>query len=124
MANEMSISLQLRVANGYFADAISKSFTDDFPILGKGGGVQIIGTSEEALAFGDVLYEGWLYIENLDPTNSIDWGPDSSGMVPVGRIDPGEGVLFRAKPGVTIMAKARTAECRVVVTCFDTATST
>jgi len=124
MTDEMSIRLQLNVSNGEFVDSLAESFTADFPIIGKGGGIQIIGTAEEAISFGDILYEGWTLLKNLDDTNIIDYGPDSTGMVACLRLDPGEAAMFRLKPGVTIKAKARTAACRLLVACFDTATST
>jgi len=126
MANEISIGIQVDISNGYFATTINKSFLDDFPILGEGGGVQIIGTTPENLDFGDLVYEGWLFMQNLDEDNIIDYGPDDGGgtMVSCGRLDPGECCLWRMKPGITIKACARTAASRLRVRCFDTATST
>lgn len=124
MADEIAIYLRLSVVQGFFADAIEKQLTDDFPILDLGGGIQIIGTTEEALVFGDVTYEGWLYLENLDPTNTIDWGPDSSGMVASFVLPPGMASMVLCKPGVTFKARARNAECRMFIKCYGTGTST
>jgi len=126
MANEISIGIQVTIQEGFFQESINKSFRDDFPIIGLGGGIQIIGTTPENLDFGDVTYHGWLYLENLDENNIIDYGPDDGGgtMVSVARLDPGECCLWRMKPNITVKACARTAASRLLVKCFETATST
>ncbi len=125
MADEISIGLRFSVTQGYFKRTIDTDFNDDFPITGVGGGIQKIGTTPEALVFGDVTYEGWLYLENLDSDNTIDWGPSSGATwLACGKIPPGMAVLIYVKPGVTFKAAARSAESRLYVQCFDTCTGT
>lgn len=125
MANEMAILVRLDVTQGFFTDSINKSFTDNFPIIGLGGGIQVIGTTEEVIDFDDITYEGWLYLENLDPSNVIEYGPESGGvMVPFGKILPGKGTLLMLKPGTVVRARAWNAASRLLVKLYDTATST
>jgi len=125
MADEFGISIRLNVTKGYFSDSISKSFNDDMNIAGLGGGIQLIGTTPEALVFGDVAYEGYLYLENLDTTNIVDWGPyEGSTWLAQFKIDPGKGVVLTLKPGATLKAAFRTAEGRLLVKCYDSTTGT
>ena len=117
MADEISINLGVRIVKDEYSATVDERFTDDF-VIGEGGGVQEIGTTEEALVFGDVAVEGWLYLKNVDATNLIDFGPDDSGMVIIGRLYPGEACLLRLLPGVTVKAKANAAAADLHVRCF------
>jgi len=125
MADEFSITHRIYVSKGYFSETRETTFNDDMNIIGEGGGIQLIGTTAEDLDFGDVAYEGWLYMENLDTANIIDWGPVEGGTWASGfKIDPGTGVLVKLKPGTTIRAAARTSESRLLVKCYDSTTGT
>ncbi len=49
-----------------------------------------VGTSDEAIDFGDIVTEGVCVLWNLDDTNYVEFGPESGGsIVPVGRLLPG-----------------------------------
>jgi hypothetical protein len=114
MANEIKLRLSFRVENGNFKDNWQGGqidITQNNP--GRGGYVQVIGTSEETIVFGDVTTEGILFMVNLDNTNFIEWGPDSTGMVRCGKIMPGKPAWFRVFPGVVLKAKADTASCKL-----------
>ena len=125
MADEISISLNFSVTQGYFSRTLKSQFNDDFPITGVGGGIQKIGTTPEEIDFGDVTYEGWLHLENLDADNTIDWGPSSGATwLACHKLTPGMAILVYVKPGVTFKAAARNAESRLYVNCFDTCTGT
>lgn len=125
MADEFGITLRLTVTKGYFSDSINASFNDDMNIIGLSEGVQLIGTAPESISFGDVAYEGWLYLENVDPTaaNIIDYGPYSGGTwLSSFRLNPGEGALVKLKPGAVLYAAARVSEARLLVKCYDSST--
>ena len=64
--------------------------------------------------FGDISTEGFIFIQNHDATNYVEFGPESGGaMVAIGRVKPGETAVMRLKPGVTMRAQANTASCNV-----------
>jgi hypothetical protein len=119
MADEIQLAMAINISKDFYVCNINKSWTLDLNTAGEGGGIQIIGTSEEAVDFGDVATLGYLYLVNLDATNFITFGPDSGGMVEMGKLLPGEAALVRLKPGITVMAKADTANCNVLVRCWD-----
>lgn len=73
---------------------------------------QSIGTSTEALTFTDIDNVGYLYIQNIDPTNFVQ----ISAATPVSDVNalvtllPGEFALIPTRLE-TIYAKADTAAC-------------
>lgn len=112
MADEITLTVQLRVSKGNF-DPGTVRFSNlqfDQTAIGKAGGVQEIGTSEENLNSGDLTNVGWLLMKNLDDTNYVQWGQDnSSTMQTVGRMEAGEVALLRVEPGIGVRLKANTA---------------
>lgn len=124
VADELSLNIRMSAALGVYALApVGKQQTIDWGTIGQGGGIQIIGTSEETVSFGDIVYPGFVYLENLDDTNYIEFGPDSTGMVTLGRLLPGEQCVLRLAPtGVTLIAQANTASCKMRVVCLEAGT--
>lgn len=60
--------------------------------------------------------EGWVRIQNEDPINFVEWGPDVVAVFhPIGKLKPGEFALFRLSPGKTLHLKANSADCIVSV---------
>lgn len=121
MSHEIKLRLSYLVDNGFFHDSFQGGQINiDQANPGRGGkGGQVIGTSEETVDFGDVTVEGLLFMRNLDPTNFITWGPDSTGMVAIGKIKPGEIALFRVNPATVLKAKADTASCKLDVRLYE-----
>ncbi len=121
MANEIQVDLSVSVTNGNLDFAQADTFEAD-QTTAKGGnpGTVTIGTSEEAISFGDITSLGIVIIKNLDETNYITWGPESGGtMVVVGKLKPGESAVLRLNPGITLRAQANTASCNVRIFAFD-----
>lgn len=115
MANEISASARLRVANGnlkFEYDTGTQTFTQA-AVGGPTPGYVTIGTTEESIAFGELGTLGWCLIKNLDATNYVQWGPATT--VYVGRLEAGEFALLRLEPGTTLYLKANTAACKVLV---------
>lgn len=55
---------------------------------------------------------GWVYMRNMDPTNTIKFGPTSGGaIVDLGEMLPGEEAWFRLVPGVVLRAISLTSAC-------------
>jgi len=68
----------------------------------------------------DIATLGWCLLHNLDPTNYVQWGPKSAGvMVPVGRLAAGKRHVLKLEPGITIRWRANTGDCRVRVRIFN-----
>lgn len=121
MANEIKATASLQCTNGSVVvlpqvGASQMSLTQT--TLGGGGpGFLSIGTSEEDITLTDITNCGWVWIENLDTTNFVKYGPKSAGaMIEFGRLMPSTRHLFQLAPtGVTIRAVADTAACKVHV---------
>jgi hypothetical protein len=119
MANEITVTSGIRVTNGNssFAQAAKTKSFDQAAIGGPTPGAISVGTSEESTAFPELTTEGWLYMQNNDATNYVQWG-FSTGVYG-GRLKAGESALFRMEPGLTLYLKANTAACNVLVAGFE-----
>lgn len=73
MANELTFSATLRVANGSFGltKQISNLRNDQTTQGGGGPGTQIVTTSESSVAMAGY---GYVWLQNLDPTNYVQVG--------------------------------------------------
>jgi hypothetical protein len=113
MANEISVGLSLTVnkngASATVTEALSETMTGDNFI----NNVQAVGTSNEALVFGDVSAGGWVVCKNLDPTNYVEIFLDASNAQCVAKLLPGEACKF--KPNAAVYARANTGACNVQV---------
>jgi hypothetical protein len=115
MANEITVTAGLRVENGnlsFSRNFGSKAF-DQTAAGGPTPGYQQIGTAEESIAFSELGTVGFVFIENLDDTNFVEWG-FSTGVYG-GRLKAGEPAVFRLNPSTTLYLKADTASCKVNV---------
>jgi hypothetical protein len=57
---------------------------------------------------------------NTDPTNYVEWGPNSAGIVVQGRLNPNEPpAVFRLSPGCSLHMKAHTGNCTVILCVYD-----
>lgn len=121
MANEITISLATQVVNGFFRDMFQPGTIQvDQAAIGKGGYVQTIGTTEEAVSFGDVTTNGYMILRNLDTDNYVTYGPESAGaMVVFGKLKAGEIAILRVAPTVVMRAKADTAPVQLDVRIFE-----
>ncbi len=124
MANEIAISLNATVTNGYLKHSIQPgSLSFDQAAIGAHAPVVSVTTSEMNLATGDISTLGWLFMRNLDDTNYVTWGVSTStgaSMSPaVGRMETGEIAALRLNPGATIRMLANTAACKVQVWLFE-----
>lgn len=119
MANEIELTIGLKVENGNFSfnKAAAVYLIDQSAVGGGNPGVVDIGTTEETVSFGDIASKGVLLLHNLDSTNYVEYGTVTSGTGQ--KIKPGEVHFTRLKPAETLYMKADTAECRVLVLCFE-----
>jgi hypothetical protein len=129
MSNEITVSVSAQLSN--------LGLTDIF----QPGNIQVTQTNQElfrrviALTAGSdtsltalisgITTLGIAYLYNLDPTNYIQWGPDSGGaLVPVGRLlprstsTPDIPAVLRLEPGITLRAKAHTGNCNLLLAVY------
>lgn len=121
MANEISLSLQLKVQNpagssaGYTQNIVQqKQFTQN--LLAANAEVVTVPTTAggTAYTFTNLTTYGFLYLQNLDAANYVEYGPDNAGaLVPFGKIGPGEVAFLRLMPGITFRMMANTAAVQI-----------
>lgn len=121
MAGTIRPTFSATIINGSFRDSIIESGVVVAQAeIGKGGSIQIIGTSEEVIVFGDVATNGYLYLHNTDPTNYVTYGPENGGvMVVMGKLKFGEFAWLRVAPTVIMRAKADTADVKLDVRLYE-----
>ena len=119
MANEITVTTGISVLNGNssFHQQTKTKAIDQAAIGGPSPGAISVGTAEESTAFPELTTEGWLFMQNNDATNYVQWG-FSTGVYG-GRLKAGESALFRMEPGLTLYLKANTAACNVLVYGFE-----
>lgn len=117
MANEITINLDFRLKkSGLKKEVQERNLQFDQTGVGAFDTVLEIGTTAETITLTDITTEGWAFFKNLDATNFVTWGPDSTGLVPFGRLKPGEVAgPMRVAPGTVISMQADTADCHVRV---------
>lgn len=121
MANEISFTSELSVANGALnaSQSVSSQATQATP--GVLQIVQNIGTSVEAISFTGLTAARWVLFENLGPTNYVDIGPDSGGsLIGMIRLKVNECCVLPLKPSTTIKAQANTAAIDLAITALET----
>ncbi len=118
MADEISITIQVVIANGDYKRTFAPG-TDKITQTGFGasGGIYSISTSEENPVFTDITTEGWIVLHNHDSTNFVKWGASATTptLATIGRLEAGESACFRVEPGVTLRMQADTAACDVEI---------
>ena len=95
MANEISLTFELRFAKGSSRDGIAfgpATFT--FTGILHSHKQQIVGTAAEALDLGDITAGGLLAIINRYATNYVQIR-GAIGQTPLVRLRAGEGAVFR-----------------------------
>lgn len=113
MANEITVVAGLSVTNGYLKHSSPTTTRQFTQTTARGGAVcQDIGTSEETVAFGDVV-PGYILATNLDTTNFVSLRFVSSGANAIKLVANGGMALFHLGAGVTLYAIADTAACKV-----------
>jgi len=103
MANEISVSISAKIANGKYVDRFQPgSLTFDQATLGGDSPVVYVSTAWETLSFGDVTTKGWVVGRNLDSNNHVIIGPTTSSTETTGypflKIEAGEPFAFRLDP--------------------------
>jgi hypothetical protein len=119
MANEITLNVSMRVLNGAMLEQIQPGTIsiDQAAVGGPSPGYVTIGTSEESVTLSELSTLGYCFIQNLGPTNYVEWG--FATTVYGGRLKAGEIAVFRFNPGAALFMKANTAACKVIVKAFE-----
>lgn len=116
MSNEIRIGYSWQIANGNYQDQLAGNLSLTQTTQGAAAGVMAVPTTAggTVLPLGSVSTPGWIYMQNLDGTNYVQFGPTSGGAIVVcGKMKAGEIAIFRADSGVTLRLIANTATCNV-----------
>ena len=120
MANEVTLNVSWRVAKSNYNSGSLRFPTtqmDQTTAGGGGPGYQSIGTTYEAIAFGDIA-PGLVAAYNLDATNYVELGiVQAATFYPLIKLFPGGDypTIFHLAAGVTLYAKANTASCNISI---------
>jgi len=121
MTNEFTMDFALNLTNGNLVEQLDISnYQDDQAAAGIQKMLADISTSDETVDTGDLSAPRWCFARNLDDTNYVSLGPDSTGIVELIRLQPDDWCLFPLAPGVALHAQANTAACKVLFVLFET----
>ncbi len=112
MADELKVTLSTVLTNGNFKDT-NQPGTISIDQDTQGFQSQIVTVTSSAtvtLGVSTLTTLGRAFLRNLDATNFISWGPQSStgGIVKAARIYPGDVQWVSLNPGTTYLALAST----------------
>lgn len=121
MAGTITLNVSLQISNGNYRRTVapgSKSITQD--AIGEHATIISVGSgAEEDFATGDISTLGYVYFENLDSTNYVEFGPKSGTMVPLIRLEAGDSAVMRLKPGITLRGQANTAAVKLLMVLLE-----
>lgn len=123
MANEISIKASLDVVKGYLSHNRQVSFKADIATAkpNVAAGSQAIGTSPEAITYGDVTSTtgAVAWFRNLDDTNYVEIGAFVNPIFyPIIRLLPGEAYPIRIGSSL-LYGQAHTAAVNLEKNIFD-----
>lgn len=128
MSNELTITVSTSLANP--STATSGGLRDNFTsgsikanqtTAGMFTAVVATSTSEAAFPSSGLGTNGYMYLQNLDSTNDIDWGPSSGGsMVAAGTLKAGgPGQLIYCKSTSTFRHKASAGTPKLLIRIYE-----
>lgn len=118
MADELTARFQMSYTNGDDSFSLSAINQEkDVAAAARVQGVQTIGTSEEAIALGDVATDGGaFYARNLDDTNYVEIGLTGSYVI---KLLPGEFCFLSGVSDKDLYARANTAAVQIAYALFS-----
>lgn len=119
MANEISVSVSLSASKGGATLSLQGTKTLDMAGEDMIQCTQIVTTSAEALAFGDITgVPAYLGIKNLDDTNAINISLVSDGTTPFAILKAGQVMVL--PPGAsTIYGKAAGVNVHILLAAME-----
>lgn len=83
------------VSNVRLTQTNAKAFADTLALT----------TSEQTLDLSSMTQPGYIFMRNMDTSNTIEFGGDSSGLVKCGEIPPQGFAVFQVGSSATLKAK-------------------
>ena len=116
MANEKTASISLSASKDG-ASISTGTITKTYDMTGGDmeSWTQVIGTSNEALAFNttDITGDVDLVVKNLDATNYVEIFNDSGNTHRLSKLSPGQACLLMQVPSASLYGRANTLSCRI-----------
>jgi hypothetical protein len=121
MANEINYFGFLSVAKGNLSERVDAvNLQADLAGSRRIRNTQIIGTTYEAIALGDLASVGFAMFRNLDTTNYVEIGGEQgANFVPVLRLNPGETAGPLRLASTSVFGRANTAAVNLDCTIFE-----
>lgn len=120
MANEISVTIGASVNNGFLRQTSATQTRQFNQTTARAGSIcQDVGTSEEAVSFGDGV-PGYVVATNLDPTNFVSLRFVSAGANAIKLPANGGQACFHLGASVSLYAIADTAACKVKFDWYNT----
>lgn len=120
MASEINYSGSLKCTNLPYTYNRSTSKVIDQAAQGAAAGVQLVGTSHEAIGVTDLSVPGWAQFTNLDGTNYVELGIVTGGtFYPFAKLLKGESCVLRLGT-TTPYAKANTSSVKLQFDILET----
>lgn len=108
MSDEIKVTFNLQVTNGFFTDRVALGQVSlDQVAKGRGGTTQTFTDSESDFDQSGVTTEGLVFIRNLEASGRapFQFGPEigTTGVAEMMcTLEPGDFAFFRMKPGVQL----------------------
>lgn len=118
MANELQVAVSAAYSKSGLSRSIAKSLVATISGLEAIGNVQIVGTSNEQINYGDSA-PGLVVIVNLDSTNYVEIFGDNMNMQKVAKLLPGQCLLTFLDGSTSLFGRANTAPCQCEVLAVD-----
>ncbi len=118
MANEIRFACELTVTNGGLNASQSTNGQADQTTPGVIQRTQTVNTTGAALTLTGLTAAKYIHIKNTGATNLCHVGPDSTGIVPMATLAPGDAMQFprHASATVRVVANANSATIQVTAT--------
>lgn len=118
MPNEISVLVDMVMRNGNFYIPFQPGVVQIDQTNARPFNTPLtIGTTEEAVSFGDLTAPRVVMLWNQDTTNFVEWG--LTGSYPAILRPNSHPTVFELGTGKTLYLKADTADCKVWVMAYD-----
>jgi hypothetical protein len=118
VANEITVTTDLKCKNGLLDFSAKQTTIRVDQATARAGSFTVdVGTSEENIAFGDIT-PGYVRFTNLDATNFVRLRFTTTANAI--RLPPNGGMALIRVDGVTVIAIADTAACKIQVEAVNT----
>jgi hypothetical protein len=120
MADEIRFACELGVINGSLVGSQSTSGNADQTTPGLLQRTQTVNTTGAALTLTGLTASKYIQIVNSGANNTVDVGPDSTGIIPLATLAPGDVMQFPRKSSATVRVVANANTATISITATET----